>query len=168
VFKVCRSCGQEYQMWASECSDCRVPLHLTPGEELAPETRPVPVLEDLALLRLGDAWELQALAEALQHRGVSSQIDTHPLGAAIGAGPRSARGEPVRLGIYVGSAQLDAARAFADEHFARELGESGAAEATQDPNACPACGEPTPENAPVCAECGLEFPEVDAGASTGR
>ncbi|TMA35109.1 MAG: hypothetical protein E6J87_04650 [Deltaproteobacteria bacterium] len=166
MFKVCAQCGQEYQSWATECSDCRVPLDLAPGEVLAPETRPVPALEDLVLLRVGDAWELQALAEALQHRGVPSQIDTHPLGARISADPRATRRDPVRLGIYVGRDELDIARDVAAEHVASQLPDTGAGESFSDPNVCPACGEPTPDNASACAACGLEFPEVPSeGAS---
>jgi predicted amidophosphoribosyltransferase len=156
VFKICRSCGQEFQMWASECSDCHVPLHLTPGEELAPpEARPQPARDDLVQLKLGGAWELQALAEELQQRGISSRIDTPP--------GESGRGSPAaaaQLAIYVSRADLAAVREFTEELAARELAEAGIAEVEHDPNACPACGEPTPENAASCASCGLEFPEV--------
>ena len=45
MFKVCSRCGQEYQAWVTECSDCGVPLDLAPGETLAPETRPAAPIE---------------------------------------------------------------------------------------------------------------------------
>jgi hypothetical protein len=159
VFKICRSCGQEFQMWASECSDCHGPLHLSSGEELAPSdtTRPVPAPEDLVQLKLGGAWELQALAEQLQQHGISSRIDTPP-----GESGRGSRPAAAQLAIYVARAELDAVRAFTEELAARELAEAGLEEVEHDPNACPACGEPTPENAASCASCGLEFPEVPA------
>jgi hypothetical protein len=141
VFKVCRSCGQEFQSWATECSDCGVPLQLSAGEALAPPEPDAPVvLEDLVLLRLGGTWELQALAEELQQRGISSRIDTPPDPSQA----RGSRAAAAQLAIYV-------PRAVA-----------GVDDVEHDPNACPACGEPTPENAAECASCGLEFPEVPA------
>lgn len=145
MFKVCARCGQEYQSWVTECSDCGVPLDLAPGETLAPAMRAVPALEELDALRLGGPWELQALAEALQAQGISSRIDAYP---------------PARLAIYVARADLEAAREIAEELAARDLPDADAGVA-HDPTACPACGEPTPENAAACSACGLEFPEVN-------
>jgi ribosomal protein L37E len=146
VFKVCSSCGQEYQSWVTECSDCGVPLDLAPGETLAPAPRAVPGLAELVALRRGGPWELQALAEALQTHGISSRIDAKP---------------PEQLTLYVGRADLAAAREIAAELAARDLPDAEAGVA-HDPTACPACGEPTPENAATCSACGLEFPEVAA------
>jgi hypothetical protein len=165
VFKVCSSCGQEYQSWATECSDCGVSLDLAPGEKLAPATRAAPALEELVALRLGGPWELQALAEALQAQGISSRIDAYPPGDPISA-PRvraqqGQRGDAARLGIYVSRPDLEAAREVAEEVAARDLPDVDAAGAAHDPTACPACGEPTPENAAACSACGLEFPEVN-------
>ena len=156
-------------MWATECTDCRVPLDLGPAEGLAPEapeTRPAPALEDLVLLSVGEPWALSALAEALQARGISSQIDTHPLGAKIAADPRGTRRDPVRLGVYVGRGDLDSAREVAAEYTASLLPDAGAGESFTDPTVCPACGEPTPENATACASCGLEFPELPSDDAT--
>lgn len=147
-------------MWATECSDCHVPLHSTPGEELAPATRQIPALEDLVLLMVGGPWELQALAGALQDQGISSQIDTHPLGASISESRAAARGQNSQLGIYVGRADLASARAFAMELAAQTQTDADAAAVVHDPSACPACGEPTPDDAAACSACGLEFPEV--------
>jgi hypothetical protein len=167
VFKHCHSCGQEYQSWVTVCPDCNVPLDLAPGETLAPPTRSrsIAPLEDPVLLKVGEPWELRALAESLQERGISSQIDSHPLGAAISGSRAGSRAQAARLGIYVGRADLAAVREFADELAARELPEADAPEVSHDPTACPACGEPTPENAAACASCGLEFPEVSAEGS---
>ena len=109
-------------------------------------------------MKLGEPWELHTLAESLQARGISSQIDSYPLGSAM-AGSRSARGQPARLGIYVTRADVDSVREFAAESAA---GESSAL--SHDPGACPACGEPTPENASACGACGLEFPEAEPDA----
>ena len=160
MFKICRSCGQEFQMWATECSDCGLPLHLTPGEELAaPEPQAPTVLEDLLLVKLGSTWELSVLAEELQQRGISSRIDTPPDASLAKRGSRAAAAQ---LALYVTRADLDAVREFTEELAARERAEAGIGEVEHDPNACPACGEPTPESAAQCASCGLEFPEVPA------
>jgi hypothetical protein len=167
VFKVCARCGQEYQSWATECTDCRVPLDLAPGEalasgeSLAPETRTISSLVDLVVLRLGEPRSLQVLAESLQDHGISSQIDTYPLGSDMAASRPSLRGQAARLGLYVGRADVDAAREIAEELAAQSVPDA-AGEAFSEPGVCPACGEPTPENATACAACGLEFPEVPA------
>lgn len=161
MFKHCHSCGQEYQSWVTECPDCHVPLHSAPGEPLAPPTRSgsIAPLEDPVLLKLGEPWELRALAESLQERGISSQIDSHPLGGSLARA--GSRAQAARLGIYVARANLAAVREFTEELAALERSESDAEAVAHDPGACPACGEPTPENAPSCATCGLEFPEVN-------
>jgi hypothetical protein len=162
VFKVCARCGQEYQSWATECTDCHVPLDLAPGETLAsgealaPEDPgPVTELEDLVLLGVGEPWKLQALAQSLSAHGLPSRIDTHPLGERISG---SARIGSVRLGIYVDRRDLAAAQEIA----ARDIPDAGQGESFSDPGVCPACGEPTPEDAAACAACALEFPEVPA------
>ena len=162
MFKVCRSCGQEFQIWAAECSDCRVPLDLSAGDELtAPESRPAPALEDLVLLRVGGTWELHAFAEQLQQQGISSRIDMPPDGSL--ASGRGSDAAAAQLALYVARADLAAVRELTDELAARELAEAGIEEVERDPNACPACGELTAENAAACASCGLEFPEVGEG-----
>ncbi len=158
MFKTCASCGQEYQSWVSVCPDCNTPLDYAPTGTPAPVTRAVSALQDLAVLRLGEPRDLQAFAESLQEHGISSQIDTYPLGGAM-AGARAARGQAARLGIYVSRGDLDAAREIADELAASALPDADTAGVSFDPSACPACGEPTPENAAACSACGLEFPE---------
>jgi RNA polymerase subunit RPABC4/transcription elongation factor Spt4 len=164
VFKVCPSCGQEYQSWATECTDCRVALDFAPSETAArapaPKAapRPLPADEDLELLGIGEARNLQALAQLLQEHGIPCQIDAHPRGGSITGG---ARFQTVRLGLYVGRADLVEARAVANR-FAGMPSDAEGGESLSDPNACPACGEPLPENAATCASCGLEFPEVAA------
>jgi ribosomal protein S27AE len=114
------------------------------------------------LLKVDGPWELQALAEALQDQGISSQIDTHPLGASISEGRAAVRGQNAQLGIYVGRADLAAARAFATELAAQTLADTDTTAVVHDPHACPACGEPTADDAAACGACGLEFPEMGA------
>jgi len=171
VFKVCARCGQEYQSWATECADCRVPLDLADSPPSDPK-KPLLATGDLVVLRLGGRWvgrsELQGLAEALSARGILSRIDGYPPGRSIPnpddpqtAGGEDASGFATQVGLYVGLADLEAARAISDELVARELPDP-VAEPPSDPNACPACGAPTPENAPACSACGLEFPEAPA------
>jgi len=167
VFKYCHGCGGEFQSWVETCPDCHEPLHPAPAQG-APEpeaiTRTSAPLEDLVLVKLGEPWELRALAATFQERGISSQIDTYPLGAAISGSRAGSRGQPARLGIYVPRADVDAVREFAAEFAASDLPHGGDAELAHDPGACPACGEPTPENAASCSSCGLEFPEVEPDA----
>jgi hypothetical protein len=161
VFKVCPSCGQEYQDWATECTDCRVALDLAPGETLAPPEapRPLPEAEDLEVLGVGEPRNLQALAESLQAHGIPCQIDAYPRGGAITGG---ARFQTVQLGLYVGRADLANARAVADRFAGNRSTDPEAGGSFSDANTCPACGEPLSENAAACASCGLEFPEVPA------
>jgi hypothetical protein len=166
MFKYCHGCGGEFQQWVQTCPDCHEPLHAEPAEPARAHGReasspPAAPLEDPLLLRLGEPWELRALAQSLQQRGISSQIDTHPLGAEIAAGSRAgSRGQPARLGIYVARSDLDAVREFAAEFATSEMPDRDAG-LVRDPGACPACGEPTPENAASCSACGLEFPEAE-------
>src|SRR5215510_9389277 len=167
MFKVCARCGQEYQSCATECSDCGVPLDLAPGESLASEPDAQPTaraLEDPVMLQLGEPRDLQTLAELLQAQGISCQIDVYPPGAGMSASRSGVRGQAARLGLYVSGDDLDAARAIARELAARELSDPIVA-TEHDPSACPACGEPTPENAASCSSCGLEFPEVPEAAN---
>ena len=164
MFKYCHGCGGEFQSWVETCPDCHEPLHSAPASAPDPEaiTRTAAPLEDLVLVKLGEPWELRALAASFQERGISSQIDTYPLGAAMSASRGATRGQPARLGIYVPRADLDAVREFAADFAMSEL--PGDAEIAHDSGACPACGEPTPDNAASCSSCGLEFPEVEPDA----
>ncbi len=149
MFKVCRQCGGEYQAWVAVCPDCNISLDLPPGEVLAPapEERASAPIADPVVLRLDTPGPLSELAEALQEHGISSQIGPH----AGGAG----------LAIYVARADLTTAHAISEELVAQGLPDLDVdAIVDHDPSACPACGEPTPENAASCASCGLEFPEV--------
>jgi predicted amidophosphoribosyltransferase len=148
MFRTCRECNQEYQSWVSVCPDCGVSLDASGPEPLAAQSAPLPPVEDLALLRLDDPWQLQGIAELLQANGISSRIDAHTGGTA-------------RLGIYVRRADFDAAHAIAEDLVASSLPDLDSTALSHDPSACPACGEPTPESAASCSACGLEFPEVD-------
>ena len=166
MFKYCHSCGGEFQSWVETCPECHESLHPAPAEVRESEAvaRTGAPLEDLVLVKLGEPWELRALAASFQDRGISSQIDTYPLGAAISGSRAGSRGQPARLGIYVPRADLDAVREFAAEFATTDLATGGEAEIEHDPDACPACGEPTPANSASCSSCGLEFPEVEPDA----
>ena len=160
MFKVCRSCGAEFQMWATECSDCGQPLQLSSGEELAPPEPPAPtVLEDLVLVKLGSNWELQSIAEELQQRGISSRIGAPP-DASLAS--RASRVQAAQLALFVPRVDLEAVRAYTEELAAEERAAHGIPDIEHDANACPACGELLAESAASCEACGLEFPEVPA------
>jgi hypothetical protein len=162
MFQHCHRCGGEFQPWVTECPDCRVPLHAAPGEAPDPADRsdPIAPLENPVLLKVGEPWELRELAETLQEHGVSCEIDAYPRGGSIARA--GARKQPARLGIYVAGADVASVRELVEELAAAARSESGVEAVEHDPGACPACGEPTPENAPSCASCGLEFPEAPA------
>ena len=159
MFKYCHGCGGEFQQFVESCPECHEPLHAAPAtaEQLAAPAQPSAPLEEPTLVKVGEPWELRELAETLQAHGISSQVDSYPLGGSIGTGMR---GQTARLGIYVARADLDAVREFAASRAAEELADAG----DYDPNSCPACGEPTPENAAECSACGLEFPEIETDA----
>lgn len=160
MFKVCRSCGQEFQMWATECSDCGQPLQLSSGEEIAAPEPPAPTaLEDLVMLKVGSTWELSAIAEELQQRGISSRIDSPPEGSLA---RRDSRAAAAQLALFVPRADLEAVREYITELAAQERAAHGIEDVEHDPNACPACGEPLGDSAASCEACGLEFPEVPA------
>jgi hypothetical protein len=165
VFKVCGQCAGEYQSWVSVCPDCNVPLDLQPGEQLASSPDAELPVADLVLLRVDGPWALQELAEVLRDAGFSSRIDTHPLGQSIGAASYTTqegnRGYGIQLGIYVPRADAAAAQQIVRDAIERSIPDLESVEvAEHDPSACPACGEPTPEEATACASCGLEFPEL--------
>jgi len=128
------------------CTDCNLPLELPPGEALAGDERARGAIRDAVALSFDRAGALVELAEALQQRGISSEIGPH------------ARGNE-RLAIYVGRDDYEAARAVAEERITRSMPEVLEAP-DYGPGTCPACGEPTPEHAAACASCGLEFPEI--------
>src|SRR5688572_20832855 len=165
MFKHCPECGQEYQQWVTRCADCDVALVLAGSEPLAarerePDRSPEPPPDDRALVKVDDPGPLHELAEVLQEQGISSWVEAHTLPA------QQARGGP-RLGLSVRRADLDAARTIAEELMASSLHDLEGVELPEyDASSCPACGEPTPENAAACGACGLEFPEVDP--STGQ
>jgi hypothetical protein len=160
MFKQCPECGQEYQPWATECAHCNVALviagqPLAPPREREPAESPEPPPDDRVILRVADPGDLHELAVALQEQGISSWVESHAV-ADAGAG------RAARLGLSVRRADLDAARAIAEEVVARGLPDLEDVDVPEyDASSCPACGEPTPEHAASCASCGLEFPEVD-------
>jgi len=159
MFKQCPECNQEYQPWATECPHCNVALVLAGGETLAardsaPPLSQEPPPDDRVLVKADEPGELHELAVALQDQGISSWIE------AVAIPGQQARGP--RLGLTVRRADLEAARAIAEEVLAAGLHDLQDTDVPEyDASSCPACGEPTPEDASSCASCGLEFPEVD-------
>ena len=169
MFKQCPECGQEFQNWVTRCTDCDVALVLAGSETLGaaaepepePEWTEEPVPDDCMLVKLDEPRGLHELAEALQEQGISSWIAAHTVPDQAARGPR--------LGLAVRRADLDAARAIAHELVERSIPDLEGMDVPQyDASSCPACGEPTPENASACAECGLEFPEADPGSDLPR
>src|SRR5262249_15719771 len=85
---------------------------------------------DLVLVKVGEPWELSALAESLQERGIPSQIDAYPPGGSIAGSRAGSRAAPARLGIYVGRGDVDAVREYAVEFAPTEsAGRAGGAPA---------------------------------------
>jgi hypothetical protein len=163
MFKVCPACHQEYQRWVVVCSECNVPL--TSPEEAASPVGSLPPVTCLALLKIEGPWYLQELAELLQHNGISSRIDAGPPSSPGGGpevGPRAgSRGAASRLGIYVRAEDLETANEIAEEFATSRQRDVPISVANPDASACPACGGRIPEAAVSCAECGLEFPEME-------
>jgi hypothetical protein len=146
VFKVCPSCGEEYQHWVSRCPDCDVALDFARGAApgAPPETAPTAAPEDPVLLQSEGPWYLRELAEALAERGIPSRIE---------------KGAPA-LSLYVGRGDLEDAREVAQEFAESRLPALDAEPASHDASACPACGEPLAADASACGGCGLEFPDA--------
>jgi ribosomal protein L40E len=153
--KICPSCGEEYVLAATTCSECGVALGFeAPGPAGAPELGPV---EGLVALRHAEVSWIEGLAAALSAAGIASRVE---LPAEFD--PRSVQGRgtgALRCTLYVrredapGASQIDA-------EFARgqvpDL-PAAASSAWSESEACPGCGSPLPADAEECPECGLSF-----------
>jgi hypothetical protein len=166
--KICPSCGDEFQLWATRCPDCDVALGFSAPAPRVEPAETLPPATELALLEQGEPWALRALAERLQEHGISSRIDTvPPRGSLDGPAERSRSGQAgraTRLGLYVRRDDGPAAAELAREHLASRLPDlpdgAAAEDRDPDPSGCPACGEAAPPDAAECPACGLAFPEA--------
>jgi hypothetical protein len=167
MFKLCPSCGGEFQQWVTQCPDCAVPLQIggpdggsvetaarAPAEELPPAS-------ELTCLRRGDPYALHEIAERLQQEGISCRIDVYPPGESIRLGARRGAGVATTFGLYVRPADAARAGAVRDQLVRESAPDAAGAGAGVDLSACPACGEPLADAATACAACGLEFPDAN-------
>src|SRR5688572_3865695 len=105
MFKVCPSCGGEFQHWVTQCPDCAVALQTGgPGAGAPPARAPaeeLPPASELTCLQRGDPYALHEIAERLQAAGLSCRIDVHPPGEPIRPGARRGAGVANTFGLYV-------------------------------------------------------------------
>lgn len=166
MFKVCPSCGGEFQQWVASCPDCAVPLALASAETLradaAAPARELPPARELVCVERGDPRALHEIAERLQAAGFSCRIDAYPPDEPIRLGGRRGAGVATTFGLYVLPADAEAAREVRTQLVRESLPEAAGLElaAGGELSACPACGEPLAEAARECAACGLAFPEA--------
>ena len=159
MFKICPSCGDEFQLTASRCRDCGVDL-VFPSLAAEPERlRPDEALE---LLTTDSPWALEELAQRLGERGIPSRIDTDPPNVGI-PGPSGFRrggsqGHATQLAIYVRLRDLAAAEDAAHEYMVSRTPDSRDGSLAEEPlDACPACATPIGDAAEACSSCGLAF-----------
>lgn len=171
--KNCPSCGDEFQAWVERCPDCDVPLAIGGGGKRASEdTRPeLPPAGQLECVLIGGPWQTRGLAERLSEEGIACRVDAHPPETGIGTdgGVAAARfgqaGRGIHLGVYVLAADQLRATEISATFQAEAMPEVDGQEVPEpgtELDACPGCGEPLAEDATGCAECGLEFPELEA------
>jgi hypothetical protein len=155
--KSCPQCRAEYQIWASECSDCGVPLEFwsPPAHETLPPAR------ELKDLWRGDPWQVRALAEFLASAGIPNRVDAFPPGSAIQNPPASLghSGWECEVAVYVRSDELADALHLRDEFFASAMPAPPGTPVVQQVNdsgdLCPACAQSVSPQAESCPECGL-------------
>jgi hypothetical protein len=165
MFKVCPSCGGEFQHWVSACPDCAVPLEIGGpgggGAAVPPPAAEFPPASELTCLQRGDPYALHEIAERLQGAGISCRIDVHPPGEPIRAGARRGAGVANTFGLYVRPEDAARAAAVREQHVRDSVPDAAGAELGAELSACPACGEPLPDGAAACTACGLEFPDAN-------
>ena len=170
MYKVCPSCGDEFQPRVDECPDCHCalewPRETAPESEAAPAD--LPPADQLTCVKIDEGWRLRDLAGHLQRRGLSSRIDSHPPGRPL-AGPDVLRrgglfGSSLRLGLYVRPDDAERAARILAPHLTGERpadAEEGQGEhpgqAPEAGDVCPACGSPLRDGDAACGECGLAF-----------
>ena len=81
-FRRCPQCGGEYQYTVSHCADCGCALEDAPPDPQL-DTTPLAHASQLVPVRIGSPWNIEELAEALRHAGISSRIDSHPPGEPL-------------------------------------------------------------------------------------
>jgi hypothetical protein len=170
MFKLCPSCGGEFQQWVTQCPDCAVPLQLGgPDGGLPPAARApaeeLPPARELTCLQKGDPYALHEIAERLQQEGVSCRIDVHPPGESIRLAGRRGSGVATTFGLYVRPADLARAAVVREQHVRESVPDAADVEAGGELAACPACGEPLADDATACAACGLDFPDANQEGS---
>jgi hypothetical protein len=162
MFKVCPSCGGEFQAWVSQCPDCGAPLQLG-APDGAPPSRPAddfPPAHELTCIERGQPQALHGIAERLQAEGISSRIDVHPPGGPIRLGARRGAGVAASFGLYVREEDAAHAKAVREQHMRESVPDAPGAALGAELSACPACGERLADGASACAACGLEFPDA--------
>jgi hypothetical protein len=166
MFKICPSCGGEFQQWVTSCPDCAVPLRAASADAPPPDPRAAarefPPARELVCIERGDPRALHEIAERLQAAGVSCRIDAYPPDEPIRLGGRRGSGVATSFGIYVLPAEVDAATRLRTELVRESLPDAANLELASgsELSACPACGEPLADAARECAACGLAFPET--------
>ncbi len=155
--KVCPECGGEYQLTASVCVDCGVPLVL-PEEIAEREARELRLRPSLVLVRTAPILWIRALAADLEWARIPYAIDR-----------RKVRDEGL-LSLYVkredreAAAALDGARLktdpleMDDEPSEEEREEDlSREEDEEDYKVCPECGADFRPEIERCAYCGVEL-----------
>jgi hypothetical protein len=165
MFKVCPSCGGEFQTWVTSCPECGVALVL--ASEAPPREAPaeLPPARELTCIAKGDPRALREIAERLQAAGLSCRIDAWPPDEPIRLGGRRGTGVATSFGLYVRAEDAESALEVRTQLVRDSLPEAADVElaAGAELSACPACGEPLAEAAArACAACGLEFPEEES------
>jgi hypothetical protein len=168
MFKVCPSCGGEFQQWVERCPDCAVPVGSGAPDAMTPARVGVelPPARELVCLQRGDPRVLHEVAERLQAAGLSCRIDAHPPEEPIRLGGRRGAGVATPFGLYVLPADVEAAQRVRAQHARETLPDAEGYEvaAGTELSACPACGEPIADAATSCDGCGLEFPDAGSDA----
>jgi hypothetical protein len=152
--KLCPECGEEYLHTAERCVHCDVAL-VQPDQVETTETPDLPPIGELTCVRAASVGWATSLSDRLREAGIPHRIE-----AVGGEGMGSAQrpGHQVPYGVYVQNEDFAAAAEIDRIHMASQIPDipddfEEGAELGDD--ACPACGEPLPPDAPECAGCGL-------------
>jgi hypothetical protein len=163
MFKVCPSCGGEFQQWVTQCPDCAVALQISSGAPRpAAAPRELPPERDLVCLDRGEPRALREIAERLQAAGLSCRIGPYPPDEPIRLGGKRGSGVATTFGLYVLPADAEEAARLRTQFVRDTLPDAAGVDfgAGAELSACPACGEPLADGARECASCGLAFPEA--------
>ena len=151
----CPECQAEYRDGFTRCSECDLDLveklpeafdtseenikRALEGKELVPMTR-------------GSLEVVKEARDLLAEHGVASLVVEHdkvPL----------APGMPLRVQLVVAENDREAAAQVLRDKHQELLDQDGLSLEMSDDTNCPACGNPVPEEAEECPECGLFFPK---------